>query len=204
MNLYKMCRLMNIQYIPLSYKNSFYLPTARVFVGRGSPAGVYVSHMTRILSRPSERGRKGSLKIAWGFKITSESSPGACPVEDPSKFHLGSLSTDAARSGVRVRVLERVLPSASTQTYSAIILSEGKGRASYLAITAGSSADCPVSLGRSTLSDELLVVTRVETLTEEGAKADAVERYEKKRAAVNFMFGGLYLFSCNREREREK
>jgi len=52
--------------------------------------------MTRMLCRPSERTRNGSLKIRQGFKITSESSPGACPVDDPSKFHLGSDSTLAA------------------------------------------------------------------------------------------------------------
>ena len=38
----------------------------------------------------------------------------------------------------------RVLPSASTHTYSAKILSGGKGRAMYRSLTAGSSWDCPV------------------------------------------------------------
>jgi len=46
----------------------------------------------------------------------------------------------------RVRVFDRVLPSASTQTYSAKTLSLGKARLPYLAMTAGSKADCPVTL----------------------------------------------------------
>ena len=33
--------------------------------------------------------RKGSGKMAWGFRSTSESSPGAWPVEEPSKFQMG-------------------------------------------------------------------------------------------------------------------
>jgi hypothetical protein len=78
--------------------------------------------------------------------MTSESSPGACPVDEPSKFHLGRLSTFSAFEAGKVRVLERVLPSASTQTYSARIVSSGNGNASYLAITAGSSDDRPVCL----------------------------------------------------------
>jgi hypothetical protein len=40
--------------------------------------------------------------------------------------------------------LLRVLPSASTHTYSAKILSGGKGRAMKRSRTAGSSWDCPV------------------------------------------------------------
>ena len=125
---------------------------ARELVGSGSPEGVYVSHMTRILSTPSDRGRNGSRKIRQGLKITSESSPGACPVEDPSKFHLGSVSTDAARSTVKVRVFDLQFPTASTQTYSANTLSEGNGNASNFAITAGSRADFPVDLVSTTLS----------------------------------------------------
>jgi len=53
------------------------LPIALVLVGKASPAGVYVSHITKMLSAPSSRGRNGSLKILHGRKITSESSPGA-------------------------------------------------------------------------------------------------------------------------------
>ena len=54
-----------------------YLPYARLLVGRGSPAGVTVSHITKMLAGPSLRARNGSRKIRCGRKITSESSPGA-------------------------------------------------------------------------------------------------------------------------------
>lgn len=92
-----------------------------------------------MLSMPSVRGRKGSRKIRHGLKITSESSPGAWPVELPSKFHLGIDSTDFPLDAGRVRVFERQPPTASTQTYSARILSGGKGRLLYRSMTAGSS-----------------------------------------------------------------
>ena len=72
------------------------LPMARKLVSRASPLGVYVSHMTRTLATPSDLGRNGSRKIRQGRRITSESSPGAWSVEDPSKFHLGRFSTASA------------------------------------------------------------------------------------------------------------
>jgi hypothetical protein len=103
-------------------------------------------------------------------------------VEDPSKFHLGRFSTASALSGVRVRVLERVLPTASTHTYSAKIFS-GKARASYLAITEGSRADCPVNFGRSTLRE---VEERGATLV--GANAEVAEMAERESAMDNFIF----------------
>jgi hypothetical protein len=66
------------------------LQANRMLVGRGTisdavpsscaEGGSYVSHITKMLSPP----RKGSLNIAHGFKYTSESVPGACPVEEPS------------------------------------------------------------------------------------------------------------------------
>jgi hypothetical protein len=126
-------------------------------------------------------GRNGSLNIRHGFNITSESSPGACPVELPSKFHFGNVSMDDAyllfvglvwgRGFIMkyqkewdadeicetryigkvivivivvhnnisyltlptgsVRVLLRVLPTASTHTYSANTVSVGIGRSMY-------------------------------------------------------------------------
>lgn len=57
--------------------------------------------------------------------MTSLSSPGAWPVEDPSKFHRGRFSTAVVRFTGKVRVLERVFPAASTHTYSARTLSAG-------------------------------------------------------------------------------
>ena len=116
--------------------------------------------------------------------MTSESSPGACPVEDPSKFHLGKLSTFSALLAGNVRVFERVLPSASTQTYSARIVSSGNGNESYLAITAGSSDDFPVSFCKTTLFKAV-----VDGLGAIGAKAtadDAAERM-KRADAQSFM-----------------
>ena len=46
---------------------------------------MYVSHKTNMfLPR-----RKGSLKMATGYRYTSESCPSAWPVLDPSKFQIG-------------------------------------------------------------------------------------------------------------------
>ena len=38
----------------------------------------------------------GSLKMAFGLRMTSESSPGAWPVDDPSKFQSGRSLSDAS------------------------------------------------------------------------------------------------------------
>ena len=78
---------------------------ALVFVGNASPAGVYVSHITNILSTPSDRGRNGSLNIRHGRRITSESSPGAWPVR-LYKMCISKCNDDIAR---RVRLKIRVL-----------------------------------------------------------------------------------------------
>lgn len=43
-----------------------------------------------------------------------------------------------------VRVLLRVFPTASTQTYSARTVSSGIGKSKYFCMTVGSSCDCPV------------------------------------------------------------
>jgi hypothetical protein len=48
-----------------------------------------------------------------------------------------------------VRVLERVFPSASTQTYSARQESLGKGKAANRSMTDGSKLDCPVVFPRT-------------------------------------------------------
>lgn len=48
----------------------------------------------------------------------SESWPGACPVEEPSKFHSGKSSTDVGLLD-KVLHLDLVFPSESIQTYSA-------------------------------------------------------------------------------------
>ena len=56
-----------------------------------------------------------------------------------------------------VRVLDRVLPSASTQTYSAKMVSSGYGKALYLAMTAGSSCDRPVTLSKTTPAPSCVV-----------------------------------------------
>ena len=48
-----------------------------------------------------------------------------------------------------MRVLLRVLPSASTQTYSARIVSSGYGRELYRSMTAGSKLDFPVVFPRT-------------------------------------------------------
>lgn len=45
-----------------------------------------VSQRTSLLA-PS---RNGSGKMATGFRYTSESAPSAWPVDEPSKFHIGS------------------------------------------------------------------------------------------------------------------
>ena len=156
--------------------------------------------MTRILSTPSDLGRKGSRKIRWGFKITSESSPGACPVEDPSKFHLGSLSTEEARSTVRVRVLDLQFPTASIHTYSANTLSEGNASASYLAMTAGSREDFPVCFDKTTLS---LVVGRLIICpgsTLNAATHDRMEKINSDAISYNFILftkvDGLLALCC--------
>ena len=75
---------------------------ALVFVGNASPAGVYVSHITNILSTPSDRGRNGSLNIRHGRRITSESSPGAWPVR-LYKMCISKCNDDIARR-VRLKI----------------------------------------------------------------------------------------------------
>ena len=102
-------------------------------------------------------------------------------MELPSKFHFGRDDTSLAFSAGNVRVLERVFPSASTQTYSAMILSDGKGRESYLEMTLGSSGDWPVVLGMSMLR----AVVDVDCML--GAKALADESAVRNTAVVNFM-----------------
>jgi len=56
-----------------------------LLVGRGTPCGVNVSQRTRMLSPRLN----GSGKILTGLIMTSLSVPGACPVDEPSKFHSG-------------------------------------------------------------------------------------------------------------------
>merc|ERR1719222_409681 len=75
--------------------------------------------------------------------MTSESSPGAWPVEDPSYVHFGRRSTPCfTRAASNVRHFERAVQSALMKTYSAWILS--RGRAAYLSRTAWSMAYLPV------------------------------------------------------------
>merc|ERR1719232_410741 len=57
-----------------------------------------------------------------------------------------NVSTDPALDAANVRVFDLVLPSASTHTYSANILSVGYANDAYLSTTAGSSAALPVAL----------------------------------------------------------
>lgn len=52
--------------------------------------------------------RKGSGKIAWGFRSTSESSPGAWPVEEPSKFQMG-LWRGSERKSERDKWADKIL-----------------------------------------------------------------------------------------------
>ena len=54
-----------------------------------------------------------------GRQHTSESSPGACSVEEPSKFQIGRSSTDLGGAS-SVLVLQRSSPLPPTQMYSAI------------------------------------------------------------------------------------
>jgi hypothetical protein len=68
-----------------------------------------------------------------------------------------------------------------------MILSSGKERRSYLAITAASRGDCPVALGRSTLRE-----VDARGATAEGANAAVAEIAARKIAAVNFMVENLY------------
>merc|ERR1719426_774515 len=71
--------------------------------------------------------RKGSLKMALGTRMTSESSPGAWPVDDPSKFHLLSWSTEVM---LPLQVLALLLQFSfvpSIQMYSTMVLSMGVG-----------------------------------------------------------------------------
>jgi hypothetical protein len=69
-------------------------------------------------------------------------------------------------------------------------LSSGKGRDSYLAMTAGSSALCPVVFG-STTYKELDTTARGEMT--DGAKALAVDAAARRMAAVNFI---VYISNC--------
>ena len=187
-------------------------PMALVLVGNGTPAGVYVSHMTRMLSNPSFLGRKGSRKILHGRSMTSESSPGAWPVELPSKFHRGRASTASARLGGRVRVFERHSPLASTQTYSARILSSGYGRELNRSTMAVSSWDLPVWILRWLTmcssedddDDEDLVVPLDDDDDDdeggEGAKAAAALMAAERMATESFML----LFWMHFSEEKEK
>ena len=87
---------------------------ALVFVGNASPAGVYVSHITNILSTPSDRGRNGSLNIRHGRRITSESSPGAWPVR-LYKMCISKCNDDIARCvRLKIRVLVKWYHTTST------------------------------------------------------------------------------------------
>ncbi len=58
--------------------------------------------------------RKGSLKMATGRRKTSELSPGAWFVDEPSKFHSLSSDTDLGACS-SVMVLHRRPPSPSIQ-----------------------------------------------------------------------------------------
>ena len=81
--------------------------------------------------------------------------------------------------------MDRVLPSASTHTYSAKILSLGKGRLPYLAMTAGSNADFPVDLLRTTD----MCNAELGRCGATGANAAAVlAEATKVIAAINFIF----------------
>ena len=183
---------------------------ALVLVGNGTPAGVYVSHMTRMLSNPSFLGRKGSRKILHGRSMTSESSPGAWPVELPSKFHRGRASTASARLGGRVRVFERHSPLASTQTYSARILSSGYGRELNRSTMAVSSWDLPVWISRWLTmrssedddddDDDLVVPLDDDDEGGEGAKAAAALMAAERMATESFML----LFWMHFSEEKEK
>ena len=70
---------------------------------------------------------KGSLYTATGFKMISESSPSACPVELPSYDHSGYrsslyISFSKKASVFIVLDLERKSPTLTCQIYSAIKL----------------------------------------------------------------------------------
>ena len=80
--------------------------------GWGVPSLLRVSHMTRMLSPP----RKGSLKMATGLMRTSELSPGAWPVEDPSKFQMRSSSMALGGASRVMVLLRRLVPVPSIQT----------------------------------------------------------------------------------------
>ena len=86
-----------------------------------------------------------------------------------------------------MRVLERHSPLASIQTYSARTLSSGKGKASYLAITAGSKEDIPVLVLNS--SAPRAVCWRAAKLA--GAKAVTVDAERRRIALVNFILDFL-------------
>ncbi len=91
--------------------------------------------------------------------------------------------------------MERVLPTASTQTYSAKMTPAGKGKSLYRAMTAGSSWDCPVTLDKDAM--ERAVARAV--VGAEGAKAEAVAA-KKAVAKENFMVSGV---GCVRSRRSE-
>jgi len=63
-----------------------------------------------------------------------------------------------------------------------MMLVAGKGRASYLAITAGSNGDCPVTPGSTALREDW-----DGPLSADGAKADADARAERHTMLVNFI-----------------
>lgn len=83
----------------------------------------------------------------------------------------------------RVRVLERVLPAASTQTYSARIVSAGKGRLLKRSMTAGSNADRPVFLVK--IPSEAARELEALRWKVAGAKANELEAHAKKAIPVD-------------------
>lgn len=83
----------------------------------------------------------------------------------------------------RVRVLDRVLPAASTQTYSARMVSAGKGSALYRSTTAGSSCERPVLVSRMELAAWRADAGLAEGDTGEKATAAA----KRESATTNFI-----------------
>jgi hypothetical protein len=83
----------------------------------------------------------------------------------------------------RVRVLDRVPPAASTQTYSARIVSAGKGSILKRSMTAGSNEDRPVFLVKiPSEADREVEALRWKVA---GAKANELEAHAKKAIPVD-------------------
>jgi hypothetical protein len=91
----------------------------------------------------------------------------------------------------RERVLERVLPAASTQTYSARIVSAGNGSILKRSMTAGSKEDRPVFLVM--IPSE--AAREVEALRWKvaGAKAKELEAHAKKAIPVDTFMVNSFL-----------